>query len=153
MKTTGIVRRIDDLGRVVIPREIRKKFGIREGDPLEIFADGNIIGLKKYRILDEWKDTIAKTVLRVFKSNNIVAAIYDNDYTRITGTKEFEQYCGAFQTHLGERTPFTVDYNKHIYSYPILSQGELIGYIIYKGDESISIIRAMAQMIGYNCED
>ena len=49
MKATGIVRRIDDLGRVVVPKEIRKTLRIREGDPLEIFTDreGEII-LKKY---------------------------------------------------------------------------------------------------------
>ena len=41
MRATGIVRRIDDLGRVVIPREIRKTLNIREGDPLEIFTDPN----------------------------------------------------------------------------------------------------------------
>lgn len=39
MKATGIVRRVDDLGRVVIPRDIRKNLGIREGDPLEIYID------------------------------------------------------------------------------------------------------------------
>ena len=49
MKATGIVRRIDDLGRVVIPKEIRRTLRIREGDPLEIFTDrdGEVI-LKKY---------------------------------------------------------------------------------------------------------
>ena len=49
MKATGIVRRIDDLGRVVVPKEIRRTLRIREGDPLEIFTDkeGEII-LKKY---------------------------------------------------------------------------------------------------------
>ena len=49
MKATGIVRRIDDLGRVVIPKEVRRNMGIREGDPLEIYTDrdGSII-LKKY---------------------------------------------------------------------------------------------------------
>jgi AbrB family transcriptional regulator (stage V sporulation protein T) len=41
MKATGIVRRIDDLGRIVIPREIRKTLNIREGDPLEIYTDPN----------------------------------------------------------------------------------------------------------------
>lgn len=41
MRATGIIRRIDDLGRVVIPREIRRTLGIREGDPLEIFTDPN----------------------------------------------------------------------------------------------------------------
>ena len=49
MKATGVVRRIDDLGRVVIPKEIRKTLRIKEGDPLEIFTDreGQVI-LKKY---------------------------------------------------------------------------------------------------------
>lgn len=49
MKATGIVRRIDDLGRVVIPKEVRRNFGIKEGDPLEIYTDrdGAII-FKKY---------------------------------------------------------------------------------------------------------
>ena len=54
MKATGIVRRIDDLGRVVVPKEIRKTLRIREGDPLEIFTDreGKII-LKKYSPVGE----------------------------------------------------------------------------------------------------
>ena len=41
MKATGIIRRIDDLGRIIIPRDIRREMGIREGDPLEIFVDKN----------------------------------------------------------------------------------------------------------------
>jgi transcriptional pleiotropic regulator of transition state genes len=48
MKATGIVRRVDDLGRIVIPRELRKIMGIAEGDPLEIFTEGDQIILKKY---------------------------------------------------------------------------------------------------------
>ena len=48
MKATGIVRRIDDLGRVVIPKEIRRNLGIREGDPLEIFLHEDYICFKKY---------------------------------------------------------------------------------------------------------
>ncbi len=48
MKTIGIVRKIDDLGRVVIPREIRRNLGIREGDPFEIFMDEDEIILRKY---------------------------------------------------------------------------------------------------------
>lgn len=48
MKATGIVRRIDDLGRVVIPKEIRRNLGIREGDPLEIFLHEDCVCFKKY---------------------------------------------------------------------------------------------------------
>ncbi|HEY4429527.1 MAG TPA: AbrB/MazE/SpoVT family DNA-binding domain-containing protein [Paenibacillus sp.] len=48
MKATGIVRRVDDLGRVVIPKELRRTLGIAEGDAMEIFMDGDKIVLKKY---------------------------------------------------------------------------------------------------------
>ena len=48
MKATGIVRRIDELGRVVIPKEIRRTLRIKEGDPLEIFTDRDELMLKKY---------------------------------------------------------------------------------------------------------
>lgn len=58
MKATGIVRRIDDLGRVVIPKEIRRTMKIKEGDPLEIFTDKEFICLKKYTV-EERVGTIA----------------------------------------------------------------------------------------------
>ena len=61
MKATGIVRRIDDLGRVVIPKEIRRTMRIREGDPLEIFTDkdGELI-FKKYSPIGELGDFAAQ---------------------------------------------------------------------------------------------
>lgn len=48
MKSTGIVRKVDELGRVVIPIELRTQYNIQEKDPMEIFVDGNSIILKKY---------------------------------------------------------------------------------------------------------
>lgn len=48
MRATGIVRRVDDLGRVVIPREIRKQMGIREGEPLEIFTESDAVIFRRY---------------------------------------------------------------------------------------------------------
>lgn len=62
MKATGIIRRIDDLGRVVIPKEIRRNLGIREGDPLEIFRHEDGVCFKKYipnkleKVYDAFKD-------------------------------------------------------------------------------------------------
>ena len=50
MKATGIVRRIDDLGRVVIPKELRRNLKIREGDPLEIYVNDDMICFKKYQL-------------------------------------------------------------------------------------------------------
>ena len=64
MKCTGIVRRIDELGRVVIPKEIRKVMKIKEGEPLEIFLDNGSVVLKKYRqdVADAWHDACAKYI-------------------------------------------------------------------------------------------
>lgn len=53
MQATGIVRRIDDLGRVVIPKELRRLFRIREGDPLEVFTQDNMICFKRYQPYDD----------------------------------------------------------------------------------------------------
>lgn len=80
MKATGIVRRIDDLGRVVIPKEIRKTLRIREGDPLEIFTDkeGEII-LKKYSPICELSDFALQYAESLFKSSGHVTCISDRD--------------------------------------------------------------------------
>lgn len=81
MKATGIVRRIDELGRIVIPKEIRRTLRIREGDPLEIFTDrdGGIV-LKKYSPVKE----LSSFALEYAQALNTVfghtAAICDNDF-------------------------------------------------------------------------
>lgn len=62
MKATGIVRRIDDLGRIVIPKEIRKTRGIKNGDSVEIFVDGDCIVLRKYEP-ETWTSTELKEAL------------------------------------------------------------------------------------------
>ena len=80
MKATGIVRRIDDLGRVVIPKEIRKTLRIREGDPLEIFTDkeGDVI-LKKYSPICELSDFALQYAESLYKSSGYVTCISDRD--------------------------------------------------------------------------
>ena len=60
MKATGIVRRIDDLGRVVIPKEIRRSCNIREGDPLEIFLQDDGVVFKKY--IPTYRDDLMTTL-------------------------------------------------------------------------------------------
>jgi len=80
MKATGIVRRIDDLGRVVIPKEIRRTLRIREGDPLEIFVDrqGEVI-LKKYSPISELGHFAKEYAEALFDSHQIPAFICDRD--------------------------------------------------------------------------
>lgn len=62
---TGIIRRIDDLGRVVIPRDIRQKMNIKEGDPLEISVEGNKVCFEKYIAPYEYADYITDIVQRM----------------------------------------------------------------------------------------
>ena len=80
MKATGVVRRIDDLGRVVIPKEIRKTLRIKEGDPLEIFTDkeGEII-LKKYSPIGELSEFATEYAETLAKTTGHIACITDKD--------------------------------------------------------------------------
>ena len=80
MKATGVVRRIDDLGRVVIPKEIRKTLRIKEGDPLEIFTDkeGEVI-LKKYSPIGELSEFAAEYTETLAKTTGHIACITDRD--------------------------------------------------------------------------
>ena len=80
MKATGIVRRIDDLGRVVIPKEIRRTLRIREGDPLEIFVDhdGEVI-LKKYSPIGELGEFAQEYADSLYEATGHIAIITDRD--------------------------------------------------------------------------
>jgi len=93
LKATGIVRRIDDLGRVVIPKEIRRTLKIREGDPLEIFVDrdGEVI-LKKYSPIGELGDFAQEYADSLHEAMGHIALIADRDtIIAVSGTpkKEF----------------------------------------------------------------
>ena len=80
MKATGIVRRIDDLGRVVIPKEIRRTMRIREGDPLEIFtnADGGVV-FKKYSLLGGLREFSDQLCESLYRATGRMTAITDRD--------------------------------------------------------------------------
>lgn len=110
MRATGIVRRIDDLGRIVIPKEIRKQMRIREGDPLEIFLEGKKICLQPYSPIDteQWEVAlrIAKTMLK-----DIKFAIL-NPYGEVMGANTKE---------------IVIDNNK--YFTEIVVDAEVVGYV------------------------
>lgn len=70
MKSTGVIRRIDELGRIVLPKEIRRNLGIREGENLEIFVEEDRVILKKYSKIKDYKDNI-----RII--GDLVTQVYD----------------------------------------------------------------------------
>ena len=86
MNSTGIVRRLDDLGRIVIPKEIRKSLKFMEGDALELFVGNNSLILKKYDNSDEisqncanWVDQHQRQIISVSMVNNTTICIFKTD--------------------------------------------------------------------------
>lgn len=127
MKATGIVCRIDDLGRVVIPKEIRRTIRIREGDALEIYLseDGKGIYFQKYCPLANNKEIARIAMTMAHDSGLQPIAIYDRDY-RILGNSPFPEVV----------PPKWEDYlsmNKRVGAfgvYPIICSGETFGYAV-----------------------
>lgn len=75
MKATGVTRKIDELGRIVIPKEIRRNLGIRDGESLEIFTNEDSIILKKHSQLEQYDDISKKLcdlISSIFKANIII---------------------------------------------------------------------------------
>ncbi|GKV70378.1 stage V sporulation protein T [Sporosarcina sp. NCCP-2716] len=148
MKATGIVRRIDDLGRVVIPKEIRRTLRIREGDPLEIFTDrdGEVI-LKKYSPISElgqfaaeYADTLYQTLgtpVLISDRDEIIAVsgLPKKEYLNRQVSSDAEELLTK-RTMVTEKMEKTVEWvpgqTEHVKSYcvtPIVVNGDTIGAI------------------------
>ena len=124
MKATGIVRRIDDLGRVVIPREIRRSLKIREGDPLEILIEKNCVCFKKYSTLGSFSEDILRVAQDMAQRTfNHQIAIYDRD-SKVSGPNSYSSYVD--ESWEDNNTSFEYE---GMGVYPIVSDGELYGYI------------------------
>ena len=153
MKATGVVRRIDDLGRIVIPKEIRKTLHIKEGDPIEIFTgkEGEVI-LKKYSPIGELSEFASGYAETLSKTTGHIACITDKDTViAVSGgskkefleqdlSKELEQLMDDKEVYLSKDNnevsiPVTKNDNKDRkfnsqVVYPIIAQGDVIGSVI-----------------------
>ena len=155
MKATGIVRRIDDLGRVVIPKEIRRTMRIREGDPLEIYTDkdGGVI-FKKYSQMSELSDFAAQICETLSKTTGMAAVITDRD-TAIAAAgvprrevldrhvsaqlESIMEQRGIYQHRDGmAKKPICEDSDRYTAAVaaPILSQGDVLGCAVLASDGS-----------------
>ena len=148
MKATGIVRRIDDLGRVVIPKEIRRTMRIREGDPLEIYTDreGEVI-FKKYSPIGELTGFAAQYAETLHKICNMAVIICDRDavvacagvprkeYSDKKLSPELEDLIAARSLYLWQndsaKLPAIPEDSAHFIScaMPILSEGDIVGCV------------------------
>lgn len=144
MRATGIIRRIDDLGRVVIPKEVRRTLKIREGDPFEIFTENNAVIFQKYQPL-AMNDDIINTTFAMLKASNLERfAIYD-DTGILKAYPPAKEEFPVLETEWDKtRKPFTYQRNN---IYPILVDGELMGYLLGKGENAESILKIVATYI------
>ena len=167
MKATGIVRRIDDLGRIVIPKEIRRTLRIREGDPLEIYTekDGEVI-FKKYSPMGDLQAVAAQLCESIGKNTGHIAAVADRDsIIAVAGapkrellekrnSAELEQLMEQRKNYLFEPGQAPIQAADGVEKYhlgaaaPILSQGDLMGCVMLllgendgplaEGDQSVA---------------
>ena len=167
-KATGIVRRIDDLGRVVIPKEIRKTLRIKEGTPLEIFTDreGEII-LKKYSPIGELNVFAKEYAEALAQSSGMVACITDHDQVVAAAGQGSREYVGkpiskALEDAITERSsvfangndrsriPVTQEQREPLYSQimqPIISAGDTVGSVLLLGKNERDVMGESEKML------
>ena len=155
MKATGIVRRIDDLGRVVIPKEIRRTLKFREGDPLEIYTDrdGEVI-FKKYSPIGEISQFAAQYAETLNKTCSLAVVICDRDtviasaglpkreYADRKLSKELEEIIEKRSLYVyregTDPVPVLADGSNHYVTcaMPIISEGDIVGCVVSVADKA-----------------
>ena len=179
MKATGIVRRVDDLGRIVIPKEIRRTLRIREGDPLEIYTekDGGVI-FRKYSPMGDLQEFAAQMCESIGSATGHIAAVADRDsIIALHGapkrelmdkpnSSELDKLMEQRRHYLFQSgdSPIPASDSSDKYhlgaAAPILSQGDLMGCVLLllgEGDSPLqeadqSLARAAAGFLGKQME-
>ena len=176
MKSTGVVRRVDDLGRIVIPKEIRRTLRIRDGESLEIFVDREMIALKKFSKMSDMDDVskelveiinanIKKTVLItdrdkfVAGSGNLKKKYIDSNISRyLESVMNYRKTLFESSLHTVE----LIENEKEKLSYviqPIIMNGDAIGLVLVISDKADitnldeKLICVVAQFLGKHIEE
>lgn len=172
MKATGIVRRIDDLGRIVIPKEIRRTLRIREADPVEIFTDGDgQVILRKYSPMGELEEFAKQYAESLYQVSGHPALIADRE--------EFIACAGGYKNFLGKRLskhledkgnkrqscfatkgdrffiPVCEEPGEYLYEAiaPIICQGDLIGMVVLLEDNNRNKMGEVEQKLVLSAAD
>ncbi len=176
MKSTGVVRRVDDLGRIVIPKEIRRTLRIRDGEELEIYVDDGVVVLKKFsnvadlenvskKIIDVVSSLVGKTVL-VSDRDQIITGSGDlkKNYLNKDISQTIEDVISS-RNIIVEKNINSIEIvdgieDKYSYViYPIISFGDVVGTIILLSLNSdisefdVTISSMVAQFLGKYVED
>lgn len=178
MKATGIVRRIDELGRVVIPKEIRRTMRIREGDPLEIYTsnDGEVI-FKKYSPIGEMSENAAQVAEIMHRLAGCPVAVFDRDHVvSVSGAAKKDWNARRVSPELEELMENRRQYFSEsgtpalmpaegvergaVACMPIISAGDVTGAVAFldNGENTVmsesqrSLIQAASQFLGRQLE-
>lgn len=145
MRATGIIRRIDDLGRVVIPKEIRRSLKIREGDPLEIYTTKEGVCFRKYSFINEHALTASVSAVKALKRHGVRAEVYNMDGEPIGEGAKWQWR----DEWLNDNIP-----RDGLQTIAIKADGEQIGVLVYerKDTQDATLAAAMASMIGFSVE-
>ena len=169
MKATGMIRRIDDLGRIVIPKEIRKTMHIRESDPLEIFTekDGDII-LKKYSPIGEMGESAMQYAQSVASQTSYTICVCDQDCVIASAGPSAKTFLGkalheTSQKILSERKSLLIDQKeeefppfisdlsdefRYICLATIISDSEALGFVCILSKEKLTEQELVIAKIG-----
>ncbi len=162
MKATGVVRRIDDLGRIVIPKEIRRNFKINEGDSIEIFVDNNGIVLKKYSLLDDMVEiasNLVDVVRKIYGKNviitdkeRVIAAVKDlkSEYLGKELTSNIRDIIEDRSEYLSSSDSLIVIDSESLVNYylvPIIANSDSLGSVILIGNDITSEDKNLVKFI------
>lgn len=164
MKATGIVRNIDNLGRVVIPKEIRRTLQIREGDPLEIFTDkGGEVIFRKYshmgersRLADAICETLHETTGKdtVICDRDTIIAAHVKGKSRLVDADISDALKAIMEDrttyhHDGSATVTLTEYENTTVTLavPIITAGDVMGCVVFVSDDVSDSDTKLAQMV------
>lgn len=146
MKNSGITRRIDELGRIVVPKELRNNLGIRDGEPLEIYTENNAIIIKKYSRMESLKEISDKLTKIVSNICNIGIIITDREKIvansineeKITTSLEgnLKYFIDNREAHLSEYEENYLNLSGYFYILPIINSSDSIGLVILHSDKN-----------------
>lgn len=176
MKSTGVVRRVDDLGRIVIPKEIRRTLRIRDGESLEIFVDSEMIALKKFSKMTDMHD-VAKDLVEIINNNiNKTVLITDRDkFIAGSGTlrkKYVDKNISRTLENIMKERKNVIETSNHQIEllentkellsyviYPIIMNGDAMGLVLVISENSDigqleeKLVNVAAQFLGKHIEE
>lgn len=175
MNTTGVIRKIDDLGRIVIPKEIRKTLKIRNGESLEIFIDKDMVALKRYCPMDELKIMAATLVESFYQTSHKIILITDRDnfiacpeaYRKTYWNKPVSSFVESL---MEEGVPLKVMEEENVElltgksiecayaAYPIMEDQGLVGLVILISDSKLNdgdlqLVQGFSNFLGKYIEE